>query len=55
VCSSDLVTRIGEWIAKWEPLADAAISAYCAALPDSPDAAAAALTATREARRALGV
>jgi toluene monooxygenase system protein E len=24
------------WIAKWEPLADRAIDAYCAALPDVP-------------------
>ena len=28
------------WIAKWEPLADAAIDAYCAALPDAAGAAA---------------
>ncbi len=27
------------WVAKWAPLADAAIDAYCGALPDSPDAA----------------
>lgn len=42
------------WIAKWEPLADAAIDAYCAALPDAAGTAAAARQATRDFRRSLG-
>jgi toluene monooxygenase system protein E len=41
------------WIAAWEPRADAAIDAYCAALPDLPDAAAHAKAATRDFRRTL--
>ena len=47
--------RMKTWIAKWEPLADRAIDAYCAALPDVPDAAAAARAATRDLRRGLGL
>ncbi|WP_114811576.1 aromatic/alkene monooxygenase hydroxylase subunit beta [Paraburkholderia kururiensis] len=43
------------WVSKWEPLADHAIDAWCAALPDAPDAAAAAKAATREFRRAMGL
>ena len=43
------------WIAKWEPLADKAIDAYCSALPDVADAAAVAKAATREFRRNLGL
>jgi toluene monooxygenase system protein E len=43
------------WIAKWEPLADAAVDAYCSALPDVPNAAASAKTAAREFRRSLGL
>ncbi|NPT47017.1 toluene monooxygenase [Paraburkholderia sp. 1N] len=46
---------IGAWIAKWEPLADNAIDAYCGALVDVPDAAEAAREATREFRRGLGL
>lgn len=46
---------IQRWIAKWEPLADAAIDAYCAALPDMPNAAAEAKAATRSFRRSLNV
>ncbi len=38
---------MAEWIAKWEPLGDQAIEAYCTELPDNPEAA-------REARRAVG-
>ncbi|MNN28397.1 Toluene-4-monooxygenase system protein E [compost metagenome] len=41
------------WIAKWEPLADKAIDAYCAALPDVPNAAADAKSASRDFRRSL--
>ena len=43
------------WIAKWEPLADAAIDAYCAALPDAPDAGSQARSAVRALRNSLGV
>ncbi|MFM2111898.1 MAG: hypothetical protein RLZZ271_558 [Pseudomonadota bacterium] len=43
------------WIAKWEPLADQAIEAYCAGLPDAADAAASAKRATREFRQSLGL
>lgn len=43
------------WIAKWEPLADQAIEAYCGALADVPGAAESAQQATREFRRSLGL
>ncbi|MNG32623.1 Toluene-4-monooxygenase system protein E [compost metagenome] len=41
------------WIAKWEPLADKAIDAYCSALSDAPNAADDAKSATRDFRRSL--
>ena len=41
------------WIAKWEPLADAAVDAYCAGLPDAPNAAGNAKAATREFRKSM--
>lgn len=37
------------------PLADAAIDAYCGALPDAPGAAEKARTATRKFRESLGL
>ena len=43
------------WIAKWEPLADKAIDAYCSALPDVLGAAQTAKAATREFRQSLGL
>jgi len=43
------------WIAKWEPLADKAIDAYCTGLPDTSGGAAAAKAATRDFRRSLGL
>ena len=43
------------WVAKWEPLADAAIESYCTALPDVPNAAADAKAATRRFRSSLGL
>ena len=43
------------WIAKWEPLADRAIDAYCRELPDVSDAAAAAKQATRAYRASLAL
>ena len=42
------------WINKWAPLGDQAIDAYCAALPDSPDAAVNARTAVKTFRSSLG-
>ncbi len=43
------------WVAKWEPLADKAIEAYCGALPDLPNGAEDAKSATRAFRRSLGL
>lgn len=45
---------IRQWVDKWTPLADRAIEAYCAALPDQPDAARISIQATRDFRRSLG-
>ncbi|MEQ8348367.1 MAG: aromatic/alkene monooxygenase hydroxylase subunit beta [Sneathiellaceae bacterium] len=42
------------WVAKWAPLGDAAIAAYCAGLPDNPEAAEAAVDAARDFRATLG-
>lgn len=44
---------IKQWISKWEPLADKAIDAYCAAMPEVPNAAAEAKSAIRDFRRSL--
>ena len=44
---------LGDWVAKWAPLGDKAIDAYCAALPDSPGGAEAAKAAAREFRGSL--
>jgi toluene monooxygenase system protein E len=43
------------WVAKWEPLGDAAIDSYCAALPDAPSSAATAHTAVRAFRQGVGL
>jgi toluene monooxygenase system protein E len=43
------------WVAKWEPLANAAVKAYCVALPDVEDAEKSCMTATREFRAGLGI
>ncbi|MGH8434351.1 MAG: aromatic/alkene monooxygenase hydroxylase subunit beta [Pseudomonas sp.] len=43
------------WIAKWEPLADKAVDAFCTTLPDVANAAESAKQATREFRRSLGL
>jgi toluene monooxygenase system protein E len=43
------------WVAKWEPLADAAIAAWCAALPDMANGTQRAQAATREFRQGLGL
>lgn len=47
--------QIKTWIAKWEPLADRAIDAYCESLSDVPNAAAEAKEAVREFRRTLAL
>jgi toluene monooxygenase system protein E len=46
---------LNAWIAKWTPLSDAAIDAFCAHLPDSPGAAPAAKEACAELRRSYGL
>ncbi|MDE0203289.1 MAG: hypothetical protein OXK73_12740, partial [Rhodospirillaceae bacterium] len=45
---------MADWVAKWVPLGDAAIDAYCAALPAGADAAAEAKGAARAFRNSLG-
>lgn len=46
---------IQSWIAKWEPLADRAIDAYCKMLPDVPDSIDSVKESTRAFRRSLGL
>ncbi|MEE8171346.1 MAG: aromatic/alkene monooxygenase hydroxylase subunit beta, partial [Alphaproteobacteria bacterium] len=46
---------LAEWVAKWAPLGDAAIDAYCAALPDAGDAAAEAKREAEAFRAGLGL
>lgn len=46
---------INGWVAKWEPLADRAIDAFCTELPDVADAGARAKAATRTFRQSLGL
>jgi len=43
------------YISKWQPLADSAIDAYCAALSDAPGAAAVAKEAVRSFQASLGL
>lgn len=43
------------WVGKWQPLADAAIDAYCKALPESEGAADDAREATRLVRQSMGL
>jgi toluene monooxygenase system protein E len=43
------------WIAKWQPLADKAVDAYCAAIPDRPNAAKDAKAAAATFRKSLGL
>lgn len=45
---------LGDWVAKWTPLGDKAIEAFCAALPDSPEGAEQAKAGAKEFRAALG-
>ena len=46
---------LGEWVAKWAPLGDAAIDAYCAALPNADGAAAEAKGEAEAFRADLGL
>lgn len=46
---------LADWVGKWAPLGDAAIDAYCAALPDDGDAAAEAKRAAEAFRAGLGL
>lgn len=50
----DNMVHLRDWIAKWEPLGDAAIEAYCAGLPDGARAGAEAKAAAREFRQSCG-
>ena len=46
---------IEQWMAKWVPLGDQAIEAFCAALPDSPSAGSEAKKACKDFRQSLGL
>lgn len=46
---------LGGWLAKWAPLGDAAIDAYCARLPDARDTAVAAREAVAAWHHGLGL
>ncbi len=43
------------WAAKWVPLAEKAVRAYCAAIPDNPEAGDAAVAGMRSVRAAMGL
>ena len=45
---------MADWVAKWAPLGDAAIGAYCAALPDNANAVEEAKGAASAFRASLG-
>ncbi|OJU88352.1 MAG: toluene monooxygenase [Burkholderiales bacterium 66-5] len=46
---------LGRWVARWEPLADEAVQAYCGALPDAVNAVERASAAARAFRQGLGL
>jgi len=48
-------TVIREWIEKWKPLANNAITTYCAALPESENAAEAAISRMESFHRSLNI
>ncbi len=48
-------TTIQGWVDKWQPLADKAVEAYCAALTDLPDATEEAKAYMTSARQSLGL
>ena len=52
--TADNAALMDGWVAKWAPLGDAAIDAYCAALPDGTGAAQEARGAARAFRASLG-
>ncbi len=43
------------WVRKWEPLGDAAVDAYAAALTDAPGLADRAKAAARQFRQGIGL
>lgn len=49
------MSYVRDWVAKWEPLGDRAIDAYCAGLPDGARAAAVAKSAARDFRKSCGL
>lgn len=49
------IAVLEEWIQKWTPLADAAITGFCGALPDNPDGAAQASAAVRAFQQQLSL
>ena len=54
--SNDANTSIIQgWVDKWQPLADKAIDAYCAALTDLPDAAEDAKAYVISVRKSFGL
>lgn len=46
---------LNDWIAKWRPLADKAIDAYCKALPESAGSAEQAKSTAKSFRAGLGL
>ena len=48
-------TVLDKWVAKWAPLGDAAVDAYCAHLPDAPGAAQQAKDACAALRKGMGL
>ena len=48
-------SAIRDWVTKWRPLMENAVSAYCAALPDSPDAATEVMANVSQWQRSLAV
>lgn len=51
--NADNVAIIEGWLERWVPVADAAIEAFCAELPENGDAASTAIAATRSFRNQL--
>jgi len=47
------VPVVEAWLKRWAPLAEAAVEAFCAELPDNPDAASDAIVAARTFRNQL--
>lgn len=47
--------QLTEWVARWMPLAERALRAYCDELPENPDAARSAIGAVGDLHRQLGL